>query len=443
MLTTKFFSFDTIYAVSTAATKAAVAVVRVSGPGSEAVLRQICRRADFKDRRATLARIFDDQGNALDRALVIRFLSPRSFTGEDMIEFHVTGGRAVVSGLLRSLKSCPGARPAEAGEFARRAFENGKIDLAEIEGLASVVEAETSAQLRQALTMATGELSRQCERVRDSLLSVMAHVESILDFSDAEDAADSTIDDVLPLIRTTANMLEGMLLGSGVSERLRDGMMVVIAGPPNVGKSTLLNYLAGRDVAIVSPIPGTTRDVLEVAAEVGGFPVTFVDTAGIRATVDPIESEGVARARQRGAGADLVLWLSDDDMTPLPAEAENWPAMSVRTKIDISDCGRELKRLSISAKTGEGIDELVARITEFASDHFSGVGRIGVGTDRQRFAVAEAFSALKHILDEPYRQTEIVADDLRTAVRGMGRISGRIEVEEVLGEIFSRLCVGK
>jgi tRNA modification GTPase len=443
MITVKSSSIDTIYALSTAASKAAIGVIRVSGPGTEAILLRVCGHKTFENRRATVARIFDERGSSLDRALVIRFSSPRSFTGEDMIEFHVTGGRAVVSGILRALKSCPGTRPAEAGEFARRAFDNGKIDLAEVEGLASVVEAETNAELRHALTMASGELSRQCERVRDTLLNATVRLESMLDFSDVEDASDIGIENVLPSIRQASVELEGMLLGAGVSERLRDGMTVVIAGPPNVGKSTLLNYLARRDVAIVAPMPGTTRDILEVAAEVGGFPVTFVDTAGLRETLDPVEAEGVTRAKKRGARADLVLWLSDSGDDALPAEAAYWTALVVQTKIDLADHDRDRRRLAISAKTGEGIKDLVDRIAEFANNHFGNVGRVSVGTDRQLYAAEEALSALRLILREPNRQTEVVAEDLRLAVRALGRISGRIEVEEVLGEIFARLCVGK
>ena len=436
------FHDDTIYAVSTSGGKAAIAVIRVSGSRTDSILRQVCGRSAFKDRSATLAQIFDEHGSSLDRAVVIRFFSPRSYTGEDMVEFQVTGGRAVVSGLLRAIRACPGTRPADAGEFAKRAFFNGKVDLAEIEGLASIIDAETSAQLRFAITMASGELSRQFERLRNSLLGAMAQVESMLDFSDMEDAAEISVDSVLPIVREAEEVLEAMLQGSNLSERLRDGLIVVIAGAPNVGKSTLLNFLAKRDIAIVSPFPGTTRDSLEAAVDLGGFPVTFVDTAGIREALDPIEAEGVARAIRRGLSADLVLWLSDNDDVTAPNGGTKRPTLAVRTKADLATDFDE-SRLLISAKTGKGIDALLARISDFARDHFCGVDRVTVGTERQIYAAEGAITALRCILANPIRPIEIVAEDLRAALHAISRISGRIEVEEVLDQIFSRLCVGK
>jgi len=264
-----------------------------------------------------------------------------------------------------------------------------------------------------------------------------------LDFSDIEDASAISLEDVLPSIREAASAIERLLSGSKVSERLRDGMTVVIAGKPNVGKSTLLNYLAKRDVAIVSPFPGTTRDVLEVAAELGGFPVTFVDTAGFRESIDPVEAEGVIRAKERALRADLLLWLSENgESANLPEETRNWSTWVLRTKADIGTPAGD-GEMAISAKTGQGIDDLVSRIAAFATEHFSGAGSVSVGTERQLYAAEEALSALRNILTQPERQTEIIAEDLRLAVRALGRISGRIEVEEVLEEIFSRLCVGK
>lgn len=434
---------QTIYALSTSAMKAAIAVVRISGIDTDSVLRRICRRTDFTARRATLTSIFDEEGNLLDRALVIRFVAPHSFTGEEMVEFHTVGGRAVIAGLLRALGSCPGVRPAEAGEFAQRAFENGKIDLVEVEGLAAIVDSETKAQLKHAHMMAGGELSRSCERVRILLVQAMAHVESMLDFSDVEDATETTISSILPAVDEAAFELESLLRSFRVSERLRDGMTVVIAGPPNVGKSTLLNYLTKRDIAIVSPTAGTTRDAIETLVEIEGFPIIFVDTAGIRDTFDPVESEGVARARLLGARADLVLWLTESDQPVLPAEVSDWNVMTVRSKADSAKGSDGSELLAISAKTGQGIDELVSQIGGYASKHFSGASHVGVATERQRYSVEAALAAVREVLGNYNRPVEIIADDLRAAVRALGRISGRIEVEDVLGEIFSRLCVGK
>jgi tRNA modification GTPase len=435
---------DTIYAVSSGFGKSAVAVVRISGPQCSAILARLCPRATFNDREATLASLRDENQNTLDRALVIRFFAPRSFTGEDMVELQVTGSRAVLSGLLRALGHCPQTRPAEAGEFARRAFENGKLDLVEIEGLTSVLEAETEAQLRHAMNMASGGLSRRLENVRSLILRAMSEVETLLDFSDVEDAADASLDVIFPVLRQAKSVLAEMLQYSRVSERLREGMTVVIAGPPNVGKSTLLNHLANREVAIVSPIPGTTRDSLEVATEISGYPVTFIDTAGIRETSDPIEAQGISRARERSAHADLILWLYEEDGSLAEAEGLGKPIQKVRTKADLAgNVPGNADAIAISAQTGIGVDRLVSEIAAFANEHFAGAANLTLGTERQRAAVSEIVAALDHILQNPASPAEMVAEDLRFAAHALSRITGRIEVEQVLGEIFSRLCVGK
>jgi tRNA modification GTPase len=444
MLETSGTFFDTIYALSSGVGKAAIAIVRVSGPSCSVILERLCPGAIFKDREAKLVLLRDQEQIALDRAVVIRFFAPHSYTGEEMIEFQVTGSRAVLSGLFQLLALCPNTRPAEAGEFTRRAFENGKIDLVEIEGLASVLAAETSAQLRHAMGMASGGLSRRCERVRELVLKAICYVESSLDFSDVDDAASYSLEQVMPLLRDAKSILTGMLDHSGVSERLRDGMVVVIAGPPNVGKSTLLNYLAKRDVAIVSPIPGTTRDNLEVVAEIRGFPVTFVDTAGIRETSDPLEKQGIGRSLERTANADLVLWLFDGESPSCPPEVLDRPVQRVRTKADLSDVALLASDvISISTKAETGIHELLSAIGEFAKEHFEGSGSVIVGTERQRAAVRGALEAIDRICVERDLPGEVVAEELRVSARSLSRITGRIEVEEVLAEVFSQLCVGK
>ena len=248
-------------------------------------------------------------GEPLDRALITRFEAPRSFTGEEMAEISVTGGRAVVSAVLNALALIPGLRAAEPGEFAWRAFMNGKIDLSEVEGLADLVEAETEAQRRQAQRIAGGALGRECEAIRSSLLDAMAIIEAEIDFSDVEDASDFSLESVRGAARGAIERIDRALLTADAAARLREGFTVVIAGPPNVGKSTLMNALLRRDVAIVSPIPGTTRDLIEVFLDLKGYPVMLVDTAGIRESADAIEQEGVARARRRAKSADLILWL--------------------------------------------------------------------------------------------------------------------------------------
>jgi tRNA modification GTPase len=444
MFATAASSQDTIYALSTGAGKAAVAIIRVSGPQCSAILDLVCPGAVFRDREAKLTLLLDRDQNPVDRALVIRFFAPRSYTGEDVIEFQVTNSRAVVSALFLTLALFPDTRPAEAGELTKRAFENGKLDLVEIEGLASVLAAETSAQLRHAMAMASGDLSRRCESVRELVLRAISNVELLLDFSDNEGAEEYSVGQIFALIGEVKSNLAQMLHQSGVSERLRDGMIVAIAGAPNAGKSTLLNYLAKRDVAIVSPIPGTTRDSLEVATELLGFPVTFIDTAGMRETADLLEAQGIARSVERCEKADLVLWLFELDGGKVPPGALTRPIHLVRTKADL-DAGQigDGNEIAISVKSEIGVDKLLSSIGDFAQRHFDGAGSVVFATERQRAAVRSALLSLDRLVEDPDLPVEVIAEELRHVARSMSRITGRIAVEEVLAEIFSRLCVGK
>lgn len=438
---------DTIYAVSSGFGRAAVTIIRISGPATEAILERLCERTEFIERRATLASIFGANRELLDRGIVIRFAPKRSFTGEAMAEFHVTGGRAVVRGVLDALRCIPSTRPADAGEFARRAYENEKLDLSEVEGLAMVVEAETRMQLRHAQGHASGAFRASCESARIPMIQAMAIVESMLDFSDVEDADDQTIrDNVLPVLGQAKHILVLLLESFVVSERLRDGMSVVIAGPPNVGKSTLLNALAKREVAIVSPLAGTTRDALDVALELDGYPITVTDTAGIRDTLDLIEKEGVARSRQRAQGADLVLWLFEDERNAGEPDVLVGPVLRVKTKADVMAAGSAIESGAvsiISARTGLGLGDLLSKIADFAKRHFEGAGTVAVATERQYIAVRDVVEELSGILSRPECAVELLAEDLRRAMFMMSRITGRVETEEILGEIFSRLCVGK
>jgi tRNA modification GTPase len=436
---------DTIFAPASGVGRAAIAVLRVSGPGCAAALEAIAPGGEFPDRRAVLTTLRRPRsGEPLDRALVTRFEAPRSFTGEEMAEVSVTGGRAVTAAVVKALATIPGLRLAEPGEFAWRAFVNGKIDLAEVEGLADLVEAETEAQRRQAQRIAGGALSRECEALRASLIEAMAAVEAQIDFSDVEDAGGLTLAAVKRAARAAIERIDRALATADAAERLREGFTVVIAGPPNVGKSTLMNALAGREVAITSPIAGTTRDLIEVFLDLRGYPVTLVDTAGIRDSVDPIEQEGVARARRRAESADLTLWLDDGVGGHMPGVGS--PVLPVRTKIDLGEAGAQAAsaaKFAISAKTGAGVDQLLDALAELAEERMFSREPALLTVERHRYAFQDARDALAATLGPDAAEWELIAEDLRRAAAAMDRIVGRIGAEEVLGEIFARLCVGK
>jgi tRNA modification GTPase len=437
---------DTIFALASGAGRAAIAVLRLSGPGCAEALKTVAPGAQFPDRSAVLRTLCHPQsGEPIDRALITRFRAPRSFTGEEMAEISVTGGRAVASACVKALALIPGLRLAEPGEFAWRAFMNGKIDLSKVEGLADLVEAETEAQRRQAQNIAGGALSRECEAIRTSLLEAMAAVETQIDFTDVEDASDFTLESVRGAARAAIERIDRALATADAAARLRDGFTVVIAGPPNVGKSTLMNALAGRDVAIISSIPGTTRDLIEVFLDLRGYPVILVDTAGIRESHDPIEQEGVARARRKAESADLMLWLSDGGADQIPPSLEA-PTLAVRTKIDLegadTPAGRPMT-FAISAKTGAGVDRMLDVIAELAEERMSSREPALLTLERHRRGFQDARQALVSTLAPDALEPELIAEDLRRAAAAMDRIVGRIGVEEVLGEIFARLCVGK
>jgi tRNA modification GTPase len=433
---------DTIFAPASGVGRAAIAVFRISGPGCSAALRAIAPGAEFPDRRAVLVTLRrPHSGEPLDRALITRFQAPRSFTGEEMAEVSVTGGRAVTAAVVKALAVLPELRLAEPGEFAWRAFVNGKIDLSEVEGLADLVEAETEAQRRQAQRIAGGALSSECEAIRASLIEAMASVEAQIDFSDVEDADHLTLDSVKRAAQAAIERIDRALATAGAAERLREGFTVVIAGPPNVGKSTLMNALAGREVAITSSLPGTTRDLIEVFLDLRGYPVIMVDTAGIRDSIDPIEQEGVARARGRAASADLTLWLDDGAGGPTPSVGS--PVLTVRTKIDVGGAGSPAAKFAISAKTGESVDRLLDALADLAEERMSSHEPALITLERHRRAFQDARGALASTLGPDAAEWELIAEDLRRAAAAMDRVVGRIGAEDVLGEIFARLCVGK
>ena len=438
---------DTIVALATARGRAAIAVVRVSGPGTAAIIKSIAGRLP-KPRVATLCRLADPRdGEAIDQALALWFPGPASFTGEDSAEFHIHGGRSVAAGLLDALMTGCGARMAEPGEFAQRAFSNGKLDLAAVEGLADLIDAETVMQRRQALRQLDGALGRQIDDWRHRLLHASAWAEATLDFSDEADVDSSALTTAMASVGDLIADIQKVLTENSGRERLRDGFNVVIAGPPNAGKSTLMNVLAQRDVAIVSPIPGTTRDVIEIHLDLDGWPVTLIDTAGIRDSSDPIENEGIARTRSRAEQADLVLWLMAYSADSSQESGAIAGAVPVLTKADLiidSSPKHGEQSVKISALTGSGMSELLALIVARAEATF-GAGSGLITRRRHRKALIETVASLQRAtaLFDSGRHDELVAEELRLALRSLGQITGRVDVEEVLGAIFSGFCIGK
>jgi tRNA modification GTPase len=436
-------SSDTIVALASGALPAAIAVIRISGPKTRNVLEAFCGGIP-ESRHASLRDIGPPRLPAIDRGLVIWFPEPQSFTGEDMAELHAHGSRAVVGAVIEAALSLSGTRLAEPGEFARRAFENGKLDLTQVEGLADLIDAETEAQRRQALAQAEGSLRALYEGWRAELLRAQALVEAGLDFADegdvATDVALKAEAVVTPLLAAISTHLADRR-----GERLRDGVRIVIAGPPNVGKSSLLNVLAKRDVAIVSEEAGTTRDVLEVHLDLGGLPVILSDTAGLRETESKVEAEGVRRALSRTEGANVVLWLVDAT-APVwepPAALGSKAAICILNKIDLAPGGAVRDCIQISAKTGQGLDQVIEALEEQAVL----VAETGLGSPlmtraRHRAELDGARAALDRFGD-PSLSPELKAEELRIAARHLGRLTGRIDVEEVLGAIFGEFCIGK
>ena len=437
-------SADTIYALGAGGARSAIAILRLSGPLAGETLRAVAGAVP-QPRVARFATFSDpDTGEVLDRGLALWFPAPRSVTGEDYAEFHIHGGRAVVGAFLTVFGRRPGLRAAEPGEFARRGFANGKMDLSQVEALADLIDAQTEFQRRQALRIAGGELRHRVEAWRMAIIDALALVEAELDFSDEGDVGGGFFGTVKEILGPVVDEMRAALGQAQASEHMRDGYVVLILGPPNAGKSTLLNALARREAAIVSDIPGTTRDMIEVHLDLGGCPVTLVDSAGIREARDEIERIGVARTLERIPQADLLLWLTEGGATTAPPEivarSPDVEVVRVLTKADLHP--RAVGRLAVSAKTGAGLEYLLDRIAERARE------RVGDGSSalfirqRHRDATRDAFHGLTEGLVEG-RPLEIVADDFRIAGRALGRIVGAIDVEDVLDAVFARFCIGK
>jgi tRNA modification GTPase len=532
---------DTIYALSSGRPPAAIAVVRISGPRAGDALRALTGRIP-EQRKAALARVRGLNGEIIDEALALWFPGPQSETGEDVAELQLHGGRAVIAAVMAALSQVEGLRPAEAGEFTRRAFENGKLDLTSVEGLADLVMAETEGQRRQAFRQMTGALRERSENWRTQLIQALALVEARIDFSDEADVPQDLVTPALQIARSLEGDIASVLADGNRGERLREGFVVAITGPPNAGKSTLLNRIAKREAAIVSPYAGTTRDVIEVHLDLDGVPVTFLDTAGIRETDDPVEREGVRRARERAAGADLILWIVEAEETSRPGEDVTWPDVArsasrssddlgnsarapgggaelnsrslegretvagtrlscahgrlskqigrapiwlIRNKIDlhqglirrnermIQNKGKSepsvqvneplknvvnkvlIKRneieftfneleFNISAKTGDGFDVLLNALARDAEKFLAGAESALVTRERHRRALQDALGALRRALVPDLSSREdILAEELRLAARALGRLTGRVDVDDVLDVIFRDFCIGK
>ena len=447
----------TIYALASGAGRAGIAVVRISGPAASGVLRTLIplRPSLPPPRVATRAILHtinaspDADAEVIDDALALWFPGPASFTGEDVVELHVHGGQAVLDALFASLAHYPGVRPAAAGEFSKRAFLNGKMDLTAVEAVADLVDAETAAQRRQALAQMSGALARLYDGWRERLIKAMAFAEATIDFAE-EDIPDSLVADGLREVAAMAAEIHAHLADAGIGERIRSGLRITLSGAPNVGKSSLLNALAKRDVAIVSDIAGTTRDVIEVPLDLAGFAATVIDTAGLRETADSIESEGVRRAREQAAAADIRVYLLDATVpAPLPAAGD--ADLLVVNKGDVVEAADPpwwpADAMVLSAKTGAGlaafIEVLSARVKALASARATESPPLTRA--RHRAALNDCVAALERVNGAAQRggDIEMMAEDMRLAAQALGRITGRIDVEDLLDRIFRDFCIGK
>jgi len=443
---------DTVFALSSGQGRAGIAVIRISGPSAGQALTALAGSGLPRARKAVVRDLSDPRtGEHLDQALVLWLPGPGTVTGEDMAELHVHGSRAVVAGVLEALGSLDGLRLAEPGEFTRQAFANGRMDLTQVEGLADLIDAETAGQRRLALAQTEGALAARCADWKERLVKALALVEAEIDFSD-EELPDGLSEQAVGMISEVHGEMAQVLQSANAGEVMRDGVQVAILGAPNVGKSSLMNRLARREAAIVSDVSGTTRDIIEVRLDLGGIPVVLADTAGLRETDDPVEREGIARARSRAAAADIAIWVCDLTNADAPA----WPAgldgarrLVVGNKADLFVGTNSVAcDLCLSASTGEGLDALEGWLASAAQDLAGGAGASAlVGRARQAAALRDASEALERALreagDEAAGEAALVSEEMRMALRALGRLVGTVDVEDVLDVIFRDFCIGK
>lgn len=432
---------DTIYALASGLGTAGVAVIRVSGPKAKETLKRLTSIKKVEAGKVYFSALKDGK-KVLDRSLVLYFKAPHSFTGEDVVEYQVHGGRGVISSVMQALSKIDGLRPAERGEYSRRAVINGKMDLTEAEGLLDLIHAETEEQRKQALAQMDGNLSALYEGWRKKLVHHLAYAEAFIDFPEEEippEKEREIDDDIRKLIKEIAKHLDDDRRG----ERLRDGYQIAIVGAPNVGKSSLINALTKREVAIVSQVAGTTRDIVEAHLDVAGFPVILADTAGLRDSKEEVEAEGIRRAVKKAEKADLILFVQDAKRYPktekLPKELLKKHIITIWNKTDLCKVKENKTDFFISAKTGKGVSKLWDEIKQILMDSFT--GGTAITRERYRVALTECVAHLKDALQ--VQELELKTEDLRLAARALGRITGRIEVDELLDVIFKDFCIGK
>lgn len=440
------FGLETIFALATARGRGGVAVIRISGPCASKALQELSGRAMGPPRMAEVRRLFDPvTKEELDEALVLGFRGPHSFTGEDVVELHLHGGLAVVDSVIDGLGKIAGLRLAEPGEFSRRAVENGKFDLSAAEGIADLIEAETSAQRKQALRQMGGAFGNLCDSWRERLIKSLAYVEADIDFAD-EDLPDDLSLSVMPGL---TNLMEeiGGFLADRRGEKIRDGVFVAVVGPPNAGKSSLVNFLAGRDAVIVSAEAGTTRDVVEVRLTVAGIPVTVCDTAGLREAEGLVEKEGIRRAKIAADDADLRIWMMDAQVGTAADFGETLPEdFQVCNKVDaVAGFSAGSGQFGVSVNTGVGMGNFLDAFEGKISSLFGGVETPVVTRNRHRMELTACVEALQSacMVAAGSGETALVAEELRRAVRSLGRITGRVDVEDLLDVVFRDFCIGK
>ncbi len=432
---------DTIFALASGPGPSGVSVIRVSGPHARSVMVRFIGRPLSLRKVECVAIRSPNTNDVLDRGLAIWFEGPRSFTGEDCLEFQVHGSRAVEVAILRALGNEPSLRTADPGEFTQRAFLNGKMDLLEVEALGDLIHSETECQRQQALLGVSGNYGIRAQLWKQQLIDALSLIEASLDFSDEADVTPEISDKLATLIQSLEDTLLVARASIDRAEIVRDGYVVALAGPPNAGKSSLLNHIAGRDVAIVSEYAGTTRDLLEVKVSLKGLSVVLCDTAGIRDTNDPVELMGIARARRKMGQAHLTLWLDDTGL--LDDDIDDASTIRVRTKADLRT-GYGCDGYSISTVTGEGINELLAEIEARALSCVSPSEPVMLFNERQRGCVDRALMALSRCRSLDVRsQPEFIAEEFRSALYALESLTGRIDVEDILGNIFSKFCIGK